>query len=86
MAKRINLTLNDDLYESIKRLAKLQEKPMATVINEFLTEMHPTLDTISDALEIAQNDRDKAFCKMQSLAIKDTAKVLNAAAELEPES
>lgn len=83
MPKRINLTLNDDLYDSVKRLAKLQNKPMATVINEFLTEMHTTLDTISEALEIAQTDRQKALTQIQSLAVSESAKVLTAASDLD---
>lgn len=42
-ANRVMLSLDDDTFDTLKALAELDGKPMATVIRDFLIQMTPTL-------------------------------------------
>ena len=52
---RLNITLDDDIKEVLIRLSKLQNKPQAAIVNEYLREMYPFLVSLADALEDVEN-------------------------------
>ena len=41
---RVNLTLDDELFETLTELSELSGTPRAAIINELLTEVKPQLD------------------------------------------
>ena len=54
---RLNITLDDDIKEVLIRLSKLQNKPQAAIVNEYLREMYPFLVSLADALEDVENKK-----------------------------
>lgn len=54
---RINLTLDDELFNTLSELSKLTGTPRATIIHELLTEMKPHLDLSLDLLKKLQANK-----------------------------
>ena len=54
---RLNITLDDDIKEVLIRLSKLQNKPQAAIVNEYLREMYPFLVSLANALEDVENKK-----------------------------
>ena len=69
MAKgtRIAITLNPELYETIKYGSEVFEKPMSKVVAEFLTELHPQIHQIIEMVEVAKRDQEKALSMVETL-------------------
>ena len=52
---RINLTLQPERYELLRRLAVLQESSMASIIIEVMDSVYPVLERVVIVLEAAKN-------------------------------
>lgn len=51
---RITLTVEQELYDTLARLARLQKKPLTKIITGLLGDVQPSLRTMADSLEAAQ--------------------------------
>ena len=74
---RLNLTLDDDLNETITRLAELMGKPKASLANFLLGQMQPVLIDMANALEDVQNKKNALphLVKMSAMANQGTANI-----------
>lgn len=67
---RVNLTLSDDLFETLSELSDLSGKPKATIIHELLDELVPQLKVSIDLIkklksnQIQMTDAKKTFIDM----------------------
>lgn len=82
MKKRINLSLEPELYDLFSRLSAAEGKPMATIITNMLTEMSPALTSVLSALERANEDKAQAIREMREITYKETEKALHVANKL----
>ena len=55
---RLNLTLDDELYDLITDLAKLMGIPKTRVITDVLKDVLPVLTEMRDALELAKEKKN----------------------------
>ena len=55
---RLNLTLDDEVLETITRLARLLGKSKAGMVNELLVDMMPALVDMANAIEDVQNKKN----------------------------
>lgn len=70
-SKRIALTLKPQVYRTVERLGKAQNKAMASVIAELMEEQEPMLRLMADAFEAAtQGKVEKAGRLLQVLGGK----------------
>lgn len=65
---RITITMEQQHYDVVQRLAKLQGKPMSKVVTELLTEIVPVLAKVADSLAIAVNAHANVKQKMVQAA------------------
>jgi hypothetical protein len=67
-SKRIALTLKPQVYRTVERLGKSQNKAMASVIAELLEEQEAILRVMADAFDAAvSGKKTQALQKMQAL-------------------
>ena len=59
---RVNLTLDDELFETLTELSELSGTPRAAIINELLTEVKPQLDLSIDLIKKLEPTK----CKCQT--------------------
>lgn len=52
---RLTVTLDDELYNEISQLAKLQKKTKSAIINEFLSPAIPAMRNISRVIQYMHN-------------------------------
>ena len=73
-SKRVVLTLRPYVYSTIQRMAKAQNKPVASVISELLEEQEPLLQMMAVSFEAAvAGKEDKAKQALNSMAGKALA-------------
>lgn len=58
--KRISISVDPEMHDLIKRLAKYQGTNMTAFINDILQETRPVLEAMDKAFEQAFKGRDKA--------------------------
>lgn len=67
---RITITLDQDDYDVLNDLAKLQGVPMSRIIREFVREAGPVLRQLKDTLEAAQRAELSAAIRFREAAEK----------------
>ena len=78
---RVNLTLSDDVFETLTELSELSETPRATIIHELIEEVIPQLKVSIDLIkklranEMQMADAKKVFIDM----LVDAGDVINTA-------
>lgn len=65
--RRIILSLSPELDQAIDRLAKARERPRASVLVEILEEMVPSLNALSEAVEVSKSAPEQAYSKLFGL-------------------
>lgn len=65
--RRVMISVSDELYAELDRLATLQEMPVATAIRNILSEVAPTLKAVNDAIEEAKSGKLSGVLNMQVL-------------------
>lgn len=54
---RVNLTLDDEIFNLLTELSSLSNKPKATLINELLNDVKPHLEYSIELLNLLQNEK-----------------------------
>ena len=74
---RLNLTLDDEVLETITRLARLLGKSKAGMVNELLVDMMPALVDMANAIEDVQNKKNALphLARMSAMANQGTANI-----------
>lgn len=54
---RVNLTLDDEIFNLLTELSSLSDKPKATLINELLNDVKPHLEYSIELLNLLQNEK-----------------------------
>ena len=67
---RINLTVSQQRYDLLKRLAELQGRSMTAVVNEVLDQVEPVLERVVVVLEAASKAEDEARTGLKESAEK----------------
>jgi len=78
---RITITLEQADHETLMRLAKLQGRPMSSILRELVGEVSPILARVADALEVAQrasSDLRANFVKAASDAEEELRPIVQA--------
>lgn len=78
---RVNLTLDDELFETLTELSELSGTPRAAIINELLTEVKPQLDLSIDLIKkLRANEMQMSDARMVfNNLIADAGDVINQA-------
>lgn len=76
---RVNLTLDDDLFNLLGELADLQGKYRATVVKDYLEAMRPHMEGFVVALKLVEEHKDPSqhLLNMLKTAEGDFEKALN---------
>lgn len=77
--QRTNITLDDDINAIFQRLADLRGMPKATLIVEYLEAMKPHAESMIEALELVEQNKNPAlvFGKMFADAHSEMGQTLN---------
>jgi hypothetical protein len=54
---RVNLTLDDEIFNLLTELSSLSDKPKATLINELLNDVKPHLQYSIELLTLLENEK-----------------------------
>ncbi len=65
---RVNVTLEPEVYELLKRLSRLNGESMSKIIGDFLDSVTPVLARVADVLETAANVQDEARDDLRRIA------------------
>lgn len=65
---RITITLAQEQYDVLARLAKLQKAPMAAIVSDLVGEVTPILERVADSLEIAMKASDSVRANLRRSA------------------
>jgi predicted DNA-binding protein len=65
--RRLMLSLSSNLDQAIDRLAVAQGRPRASVVVEILEEMVPSLNALSEAVEVSKSAPEQAYNKLFGL-------------------
>jgi hypothetical protein len=74
---RITISLENDQYVVLQRLARLQKAPMSRIVSDLVAEVSPILSRVADSLEIAVRAGEGVRANLRRAA-------QDAEAELEP--
>lgn len=70
---RVNLTLPQDLHDSISEFAALRGSRPSTFIREMLLELQPSMDMTIEAVKTAKEDEGKALTLLHNVLMKGIA-------------
>lgn len=59
--KRVTITLDQDLYDSFKRIQAVEKSNFSKLVNEVLREVKPMLDYTADNLELVLENKKKGL-------------------------
>lgn len=66
---RITISLDDEPYAVLSRLATLQKAPMSRIVSELFVEVSPVLARVADALAIAKQANDSVRVRLMQGAV-----------------
>ena len=77
---RVNLTLSDDVFETLTELSELSGTPRATIIHELIEEVIPQLKVSIDLIKLRANEMQMADAKKVFIdMLVDAGDVINTA-------
>ena len=65
---RINITLEPEEYDTLKRLSDLTNTSMSKVLKEYITVIMPTLKQVADTVEALKNTDEAAKGELGKMA------------------
>jgi hypothetical protein len=65
---RITITLEQDQYLVLKRMADLQGGSMSRIVSDLLSEVVPVLNSVCDSLELAKKAQDDVRANLRRVA------------------
>lgn len=60
MKRRCNLSLTDELHETLDQLSELTGTPKATILAQVIEQLNPQFKHLLDALQVVRRHPDKA--------------------------